>query len=235
MNLILDFFLVLIALLCVYLGYKRGALATLLSFVSGILALVLAFFLAKPAGNFLNDRFLQKALSRPVSEKICELISSEDPSAAGLKNLLSAPPQELSDLLNAFGAKEGALAVNENDTAETVAENLVQPVSRMISYALSFLVLFLVFGLAIRLLIRFLRRFNHVPLIGPLNRVVGLVIGLFEGLVLAWVFCAAISLVIPYLQSLENPFLSQVSIDSTYLFRFLYSFDPLKLLFGFKL
>ena len=235
MNLLLDLALVLIALICAIFGYKRGALATFFSLISGVAAIVLAFLLASPVGDFLNDQIVKPAISAPVAERITESLAEGSPSAQAMARLFASPPKDLSDLFSVFGANADTVSVSEGDTAKSVAASIVHPVSRAISCALAFIALFLVLGIVIRLLIRFARRFNHVPLIGTVNRVAGLAIGLVEGLVLAWVFCAVVAAAVPYLVSLEHPFFSKIDLSSTYLFQFVYRFDPLTLLNGFGL
>lgn len=64
---IVDLVLVAVILLCAFVGHRKGALATLISLVGGIAALVLALLLSSPVSRFVSDTFLQSALQEPIA------------------------------------------------------------------------------------------------------------------------------------------------------------------------
>lgn len=232
MNLILDLVVVLLFVLCAVLGFRKGALATLLSLVGGIAALAGAFFLAAPIGTFLSQSVVAPAMTAPVVAKLSEITGISADSSASLASVLQNPPAELNKFLSLFGTNAQTVLDGAEQGLEPVAKAIVTPVADMLSFAIAFFILLSIFLVVVRLLIYLARRFNAIPVLGGANRVLGLVLGALKGLVFAWVFCAVFYLVLPYFQSSENAFFAAVDAEKTYIFRFLHDFNPVTALTG---
>ncbi|MBP3685767.1 MAG: CvpA family protein [Clostridia bacterium] len=223
--LLVDLILLVLIGLFAFIGYKKGALATLISLVGGIAAVFLALFLAKPLAAPVSENLVYDAVKAPIEESIVAFAEEN----GGTVDLVTEPPKELQAILDTFSIDLKLPAADAN-VPEKIAETIARPASETISFALVFLVLFFVFSIAVRILIRLAQKFNRIPLLGSANRALGLVLGGVRGLFFAWALASAFHLMLPGLAVSEGNLLYGFEETSTLLYRFLYQFNPITFL-----
>lgn len=224
MAIAIDLVLLIVILLFVFLGYRKGALATLISLVGGIAAVFLALLLAAPIGNALADRYVAPALKAPICEVLTENVTGElSPSA-----LMSDPPEELEGLISALDLSAADFEGVQH-LPDALADAIARPAASTLCFAVSFLALFFLFSVLVRILISLAKKFNKIPVLGTANRVIGLLLGLIHGLLLAWALACGIHLLMPYL-SAPGGLLFGFSEESTLLYRVLFRLNPIALI-----
>ncbi|MBQ2253147.1 MAG: CvpA family protein [Clostridia bacterium] len=220
-TLLVDLILLILILLFAFIGYRKGALATLISLVGGIAAIFLALFLAKPICAPVCDHFVYDALKTPIEESIVSFAEEN----GGTVDLVQTPPDEIQAILDTFSID--LRLPSDTNVPEEIAEAIARPAAETLSFALVFLVLFFLFSVAVRILIRLAQKFNRIPVLGTANRALGLGLGGVRGLFLAWVLACAVHLLLPGINVSEGSFLYGFDETNTLLYRFLYQFNPI--------
>ena len=194
-----------ILLFSLLLGYKRGFLKTVLSLVSWIIVLI-ACSVATP---MVKDMLIQQTdievtIQAVLDAKIDEIIKSAIEEAGigevpeGLpdgmefkipEELMAALPEEIKNMLLNSNLEGGLLegGIPEGSLIDTaaIAESVVGMIALlavMISVRIGLIIVELILGIAAKL-----------PLIGPMDKVLGLVCGAGKGLIWCWLVLAIIS------------------------------------------
>ena len=90
----------------------------------------------------------------------------------------------------------GKITEGYRTVAEAVTEVVVGPAVEFILRIVVFFVVFLLIMLVVRLLVSLGKGFNHVPLVGGVNRLLGLGLGLVHAAVVGYLITVALLLVI---------------------------------------
>ncbi len=90
-----------------------------------------------------------------------------------------------------------------------------------ISYGIVFAVLLVLFLIAAKILTVLAKKFNKIPVLGKVNRILGLSLGIFEGLIFTWAICTVLALF---------PDGTLVNASDTLLVRFFAAVNPVTLI-----
>ena len=173
----LDFICILICLFSGILGYKRGAINTLISFGGFIASFVIAWIFSAALGEWLiNAGFFNSFFDTINVEAIAQ-------------SLITAGTQQNELMNSTLGAaiiNGGQTLVDQSVTA--VADLIMQGIAQSISFGI---IVLGVSALCWILQIIFLV-ITKMPVIGTINRLLGLLLGLILGgavvAVMLWVF-----------------------------------------------
>ncbi len=162
-------------------SWQKGFLASLAELIGAVFGVGIAVWASQTAAPQLYDKYLSASVADRVEAALTQ--SNGDIAAAlqGLTFLPDSMQQGLLDLLNDAGS----------DIPAKVAEAL-QPLILPFVQVLLFVVLCVLVRWVFRLLVGVLRWFNGVPLLGSVNRLLGLVLGLANGAVDCWLLALAL-------------------------------------------
>lgn len=129
--------------------------------------------------NRLAPIVYRELLREPIAAQVGKALQNAGGDAAAVAEQLSGLPQALRNaIVEVLGQNAAALPEQVADALEPVLLPFLQ------------VVLFLLFCAALRwvcaMVVRLLRHVNDVPLLGGLNRLLGLVLGLVVGLLDCW-------------------------------------------------
>lgn len=195
-------------------GFRDGFLASAVR----LFALLFLFAALASFSKWLSELVYDSLLHERVSAGIQEMLkdpSKLNTSGAQGQFLQNNLQQILGFLQKGTWQGQGAAAV-----AEYASLHFVKPVLGKVVGLLLFLVLMAVANTVLAFVIRSLRLVNKAPLIGPLNRGLGLCAGAGVGLLWVTVLTQATRLA---LLLYKNGTLSQLIADS-FLFQFFYNF-----------
>ncbi len=181
------------------LGYYKGAMRTLVD-MAGLIASFILAFTAAPA---ITRWVLQNPTwSSKIQIALADIVSKLLLAGKSSRLLSGILPAEVLIALQsgqAF-AQEPAL----------VLKDYMAPLSRIAVQVVVFGAVFILFGIVMRFLRQLAKKTNDLPLIGAVNRGLGLVLGGIKGIVLVVVglaclyFGAFIGQNLPLLRTLEN-------------------------------
>lgn len=183
---ILTIIILAVFVLCVFSGYKKGFLKTAFSLVSWILVLVLCNFATPIVTDLLvQNTDVESVVQTTVETKVMEVVEQAVQNA-NVSELEATLPAELKELL--LGEYE-----NIADALKDVATLDVTPVVNGIVGILGFVVTVIVLRVAMVVVEFALGIVSKLPLIGPMDKVLGVACGAGKGLIWCWVILAVVS------------------------------------------
>jgi uncharacterized membrane protein required for colicin V production len=168
-----QFYYICLAIILILgvIGYAKGAISTLLDLVGLIASFIIAWMLAPNMGAWLmNAGGLGASLTAQLSNTLLQ-----SSGASGLS----------SSLTNSLGMDQSALAGAVNSGITSNLQAFLQPVAQEILTVVAFFVLLILLNVVISLLRRFFRHVDKLPVLGTLNRLAGLALGVGMGCLIA--------------------------------------------------
>lgn len=185
MNILTIVILAMFAL-CVYLGYKKGFLKTAFSLVSWIMVFVLCDFAAPVVTDLLiQNTNVDAVIQTTIEAKVMEALEQAAQNSA-VTDLEAALPAELKEML--LGEGENLLEVLTDVTGLDLT-----PVVNGVMGILGFVITVIGLRIAMLLVEHMLGGVEKLPLIGKLDKLLGLVCGGVKGLIWCWVILAVVS------------------------------------------
>ena len=226
-----DILAAILLLYYIYISSRRGFAATVVSFIGYAVAFSAAWAFSKMAAPALFDSFFREGFVKRVSAALEQIPGGLD-FAEAAASLLEALPSYIGGMLNIGGYNAGELAQllgeYSSNTAELVVDQVFAPAITGMLTMILFIVFFSVLMVVIRSLTRFFYGVNRVPLIGPLNSILGGIVGLLTGAVNLFIIITIIQFVLT-LTNDSLQFLNKEILEQTYTYRLFLRFNP----FGF--
>ena len=187
-NWILDILLIAFLAWGFYYGWKRGFLRIVLKSFSSLFAAVIAMSLFDKLGAFLKEKFVYTFVHNKVMASISEL-----GSGFAADDIVDAVPSGFQKAASLVGIDLTSMAENAVQTGEdalmSFGEAASHSIAQLISSAAGFVILFLVSFFVLRFLANPINAIvMHLPILGRLNKYLGLVFGAFTTLIFAWLF-----------------------------------------------
>lgn len=171
------------------------------------------------AGDSAED--IQSGVRESVTESMLRALVGDVVAPSTLREILesvSGAENKLRSTVDVF------LNGNSQSTAETVEQNLVGPAVKSILRVLIWIISMFILTIITRVVSNAFENVNKIPIIGPVNAILGGALGLAEGMVLVYVLAQLVRLVC-YATSNSLMFLNTETVQKTYVFRHLFYFD----------
>lgn len=221
LSIILD--LVLLAVLVGSALYyaRKGFAAGLVHLVGNLASLLAAYFASSKVSPAVFENFFKHNLV----EKIREAMDVQGTVDLGglVEKFAGFLPDSLKQSI--LDAASGALETTAPDAALAIVENVIAPLLVPIISIVVFFVAFAVCRLLVSLLTALLTGLNHVPLLGGVNRLMGLVTGAVAGLINVFLLlCAAWALVV--ITGGNNEVWSEAMLQQSWFYKAFAPFNP---------
>ena len=220
---IISVVFLLIILLYVIRGFKKGFINTVLKFLKGLISLVVAIIVAKPLANFLfttpvgeffitklNDGFVSKG------EIFNTIITSEnkDLIISGVLTEMNIPTF-ISNFISSYISS--LIVVEEN---VTIAHAFATSLTQFILIVIGFLAAFVVTLILVFIISKIFKVIENLPIVGALNRLVGGVFSGLIGLFIVSLITFLISLILPFSNEFASWYSSTIMLDDPNTFTF---------------
>lgn len=176
---IIDFIIVLILIISMLIGRKRGLIKTFSGILTVIIAFSLASFAAKETAPIISEKYIAPYLTSLVNIET-------DNSLETSKELFDF--SDLSKPFSKIGIPEGIIEDAVSDVTKTLSQSVIEPLTAMtnnisyrITYGILFVAYFLISLLIVFLLFKLLNQIAKLPVINFANRLLGLIFGLISG------------------------------------------------------
>ncbi len=192
--LILDIAVIVFLLVFVIVGFKKGFLKGLVGLIGTAVAIVIAILCAAPLAGFLEDTFgMTTAISGNIENALngvdgFTVPMTDEGLSAALANL--GIPGFLSDMIIDVVAQLNI----EGDP--TVAQVVAPVIAGFLATAICGVGLFIVAAIVLNLLAGALSKlFDKIPVIGAINHILGLALGLIKGLIFVYIILGVCSVI----------------------------------------
>ena len=196
-----DAIILVIFLLFIILGVKRGFVRSVLDLVGTLAAMLVSMWFSGIAAQWVFSTFLQESLTRQIAEAL-----QAAPAADAAEAVLSVVPEILRGGLEAFGITSDAINQAVAGTSGQAAEAVVAVLSPMVVSllrALFSLVLFVFLLVIFRILSGVVCRIFRLPVLRQLDKGLGILLGVAQAALITVLLCfcaqALISVSSPWL------------------------------------
>ena len=196
-----DAIIVVIFLLFIILGVKRGFVRSVLDLVGTLAAMLVSMWFSGIAAQWVFSTFLQESLTRQIAEAL-----QAAPAADAADAVLSVVPEILRGGLEAFGITSDAINQAVAGTSGQAAEAVVAVLAPMVVSALRglfALVLFIFLLVIFRILSGVVCRIFRLPVLRQLDKGLGILLGVAQAVLITVLLCfcaqALISVSSPWL------------------------------------
>lgn len=201
---ILDGVVILIFLLAVYSGYRRGFVVSVIYLVGCAAAALVALTLSKPLATSVYDMFLSNKVEQTVSAQIS---SSNTKDVASLTNSVAQVMKDLPGPVSNFmstsgytpekiaGSLSGSVSSSSTDLSNKIVNTVVRPVSISLLQALCYVILFFVVMILVRIVASTVNHVFRLPLLRQINGVLGAVLGAAQGVLYVFLAVTVISMI----------------------------------------
>ena len=181
-NLIVDGIIILILIIGIILGVKRGFVATVAKPVRIVASIGVSFMLCKP----LSVKFVQPWIQKPLTEKWTAFLQ-EKCGEITAETASTELPGIMKLIAKLFGVDVNAAAEQATTTiVEAIANALAEPLANLAGVVLSFVALFLVTSIVCWLLFKIIDLIFNIGPLEIVNRIFGLVFGAAFSVIVVW-------------------------------------------------
>ncbi len=191
---IVDIILVLIFAACIYTGAKNGFVRAVASLLASVVALCASLFVVMQFSPVVADKvvnpWLESVLTREMEENMSEsmletvdsLINTTKKIFVSLQEMMGG--EEEPEKETSVGAATGDVITSDDpETTEDVVRSVADAIGNVMTAILMFVILFALFLAILRVLIDQLRFINKIPIVGPMNALLGAALGAISGAV----------------------------------------------------
>ena len=189
MNYILDGVMILIFLLSVLIGSKRGFIKTLSGVIAFAAALAVAMLLSGPVSAFLYDTLVAPSILSTMEEQLTGVSTA----AQSVSDALASLPPLVQNLLAQSGVTDAdtlmsSMSVGADGSLVQSIADVVRTAVLPLVEAICSLLLFLITRIVAGILLRGVDLVAKLPLLKQVNKALGAVAGVVSGVL--WVLFA---------------------------------------------
>lgn len=232
MSVAIDLILALIMVSIICTAVRRGFIVSVFKLLSAVVAVIVAMVFYKQLASFFYDRFVYAHVFTALSDWLHTLLQNAGSGfslgtavaelPAGLQSLASVAGLDLTTLGTAY-ADIGA--VTEGAT-ESLCATLADGFAGLLAKILAFAALFFGMLVLLSLVCLILNTLCKLPILKGTNRLLGLVFGVCEALLVGVVITAVVSALLGAYGGLHADFVVADAIEHTYLAKLLARLIP---------
>lgn len=224
--LLYDAVVVLIILLYMTSGARKGFVSTFIEMIGYVVALIGATYLSTPLASATYQRFVAPSLVEKVSDSINSSSGIQEALTA-LAGFMDKIPEYISKMFHLDGAisSEG-LTGSVSEVAQTIVDKAVAPSMILLIRSIYFIIIFFIVVIIAKICSKFFRKLYRIPLVGPVNRVLGGVLGIGKGIIVLLIITTVIGFFIVFSAG-GRWYMNESVIDDTLLFSKIYYLNPI--------
>lgn len=171
-------------------GYRKGIIRIVLSLGITIVSYILALSLSGPCQSFIkNNTEIYNKVNTQMQEYVDKYISeqldarSKEAQSDAIKELKL--PSTIQNKLISDNTADVKLNMGVNSFSEYIATSMTD----MLIESLSVIVLFILIKIILRIVVMLLDLVSRLPVIHGINKSLGGIVGLVEGVLIIWAAC----------------------------------------------
>ena len=186
MQIAIDIIIILIILICTFIGYKRGLVKVVVGLLSFIIALILAVIIYKPVSNIIINN---TNIYDNIKDGVYENIKDED-----IENSESG--------IISF-ARNYIISEAKDATAEMISESIAE----IVIDVLTFIIILIMTRIILIFVSVLFSSIANLPIIKQFNKAGGLIYGILQGIVINYILFA-LSLIVVQLSNVDSNFVN---------------------------
>ena len=235
MGFVLDLILIAIMVICIVYGAKKGFFKSLMSLLSGICALLIAFTFTPALSLHLNEQYIVEPIAEGIETTFLSIAENEDGSEYDMDLLMK--DSQFMGLMESAGYSEEEIErelyrseATDSAVISYLAYTVAEPMAKTVSDIIAFIVLFTVALIILKILTVIISVFLKLPVLKELDRTLGIVFGIVSALFFAYVFAMMAShLVIALSTAAPGTFNTEI-IDGSLILELFAKYNPISAL-----
>lgn len=231
MSFAIDIILIIICVLTVFLGTRRGFVKTLMSLLSVIVALICSYTFTPMFADFLSEKFFMAPVAGSIADTLRSLVPEVD-GQYDLLGLLNDMPQTLASILERYNinpeelkASVESLTVGGDESVTALAGMIAEPIVEMISTVVAFITIFVVLTVVLGIITAIINSVFKLPVLRGANTLLGFLLGVVTALVILFVYSSLVSALVVSLGSISPEWFGSDVIEGTLVVKFFAELD----------
>ena len=188
MSLIIDLILILVFIMSIISGYRKGFVRSVMNIVAFTAAFLCGWLFTPALGTYYKEHIVLDGIAGKVSEAINSVVNSGIGSL-GLDTLMAEKPDAFTDIISRFNVNiydvEKYYSARSDLLPETaankVSEFIADPIAAAASNILAFVTIFFAVIIVLKIATFILDLIFKLPVLNAANRVFGLLLGIVCG------------------------------------------------------
>ncbi|WP_099204790.1 CvpA family protein [Scatolibacter rhodanostii] len=225
----LDIILVVIFILCIVWGVRKGLVHSALRFIGTVVAASCSGLLGGMAAQWIYDTFFRPAIVQKVNEGLAEAAAEEK-----MYQVFEGFPEFIIRALEKLGVTQESLSNQMTTQVDKAAETVAQafaPIMVGLLKVMTVLVIFMLLMIVVRVLVNSISAVFKFPVLREVNGALGGIFNLLTALVFAWAIFSLFQMVLPML-TLEMQAEIQKVTNESKIAQMFFSFNPFRNLFA---
>lgn len=218
---IIDIALIAVIIGTVFHYARKGFVAGVISLVGNLVSLGLAWGVSGKVSPTVFENFIKSGLIEKTANAIQQHGTVN--LAAILENLSGIIPQKFID--NIMASASGLFDSNAPDVAIQVVEKVIAPLVVPMISVLLFFATFILCRVIIALLVAVLTNLNRIPLLGGINRMLGVCVGAVSGVINVLIILCLIWAVVVITNG-NLPVINDATLSGSYFYSFFSAYNP---------
>ncbi|MGN0493484.1 MAG: CvpA family protein [Acutalibacteraceae bacterium] len=201
MSIILDLIVLAIIVLTVILSAKRGFVRTVIELVGFVAAVIISFTISTPLAGATYDKIIEPSIVSSVTSSVDSVTA--DTASKAADEVWEKTPGWIKNSAERLGVSKesidksivGNIGNSLEDSVTAVSQDVIKPVvTQTLSLIFEVLVLVILL-LLVKPLAKLINKLFSFSIIGKANRVLGGIVGIPKGIIIAMAFCLVIILI----------------------------------------
>lgn len=228
-NLLLDVLVIAVMAGSIIYGYKKGFVKSLMSLVSGIVSVFVAYTFTPMLSAWLNTKYILDAISKGIAETFASAAKTSGDVAGeivyDLTKMFENP--QIKTIIERFGADAGAVEgvageaeIVGFDMINKLAVTVAKPVANTVSTVAAFLILFIGAAVVLKIVTLIISGLFKLPVLKSMDKALGIVSGIICAAFLGWVLSLAIEVALSALVTVAPGVVTENTFNNTIIVKF---------------
>ena len=198
MNFLLDLIVLAIIAAVALISARRGFVRVAIELVGFIAAIFITFTISTPLASLTYDKIIEPPIVSSVSK------ATGDSVTQITDDTWNALPEFIRKYSESAGFSKESInkSINENigrgaESAAKASQGVVKPIVAKLLAVLYGIIIMVMLIFLVKILAKFLNGVFSFSIVGKLNRILGGIVGIPKGIIIAMLFCLVISLIVP--------------------------------------
>lgn len=192
---IIDIILIAVFAFVVAFAVKKGFAKIALNLAATVLSYIAAYILGKPAAELLYDKVVRAIIEKALAERIEK--SPTGDILTQTKGIIESLPEGLMKLAEKIGFNATAAVESISNTdisskgiSAAVTDSVLKPMIVVLLTVLCSIIIFIIASIIFGFLAKLINKVFKMPLVKNVNRFLGGVVGIIQGVILLFVICS---------------------------------------------
>lgn len=195
---LIDIVFATMVLICVVVAWNRGFVKTVVSFLGFIAAGIVSMLACAKVSEYLYQLLIKQPLYDSIYKRVLELVPTGE-VVSSIEDIGAVLPGAVKVLFDLAAADAGerigqTLAGTAETVSHTVLDTLVEPLVLALLNMVIFFVLFALLMVIVNILVAMLGKVFELPVLSGINRLLGGVVGVVNGVLVCMLAAALLSL-----------------------------------------